>query len=125
MAFINQETKNKLEAIAKNMRNYAVLVDEPTKKGDVGMGMPTEAKIFRENADDVQNGVFKVLVMGKFKNGKSTFINALVGKVMMAARATACTAVIATVEYGNDTDNVKVVYSDSSDSKKNDTSPVY
>ena len=118
MAFINQETKNKLEAIAKNMRNYAVLVDEPTKKGDVGMGMPTEAKIFRENADDVQNGVFKVLVMGKFKNGKSTFINALVGKVMMAARATACTAVIATVEYGNDTDNVKVVYSDSPDSKK-------
>lgn len=118
MAFINQETKNKLETIAKNMRNYAVLVDEPTKKGAVGMGMPTEAKIFRENADDVQNGVFKVLVMGKFKNGKSTFINALVGKLMMAARATACTAVIATVEYGNDTDNVEVIYSDSSAPKK-------
>ena len=75
MAFINQETKKKLEAIAKNMRNYAVLVDEPTKKGDVGMGMPTEAKIFRENADDVQNGVFKVLVMGKFKNGKDKKVN--------------------------------------------------
>ena len=118
MAFINQETKNKLNSISKNMRNFAVLVDEPAKSGAVGMGMRTEAQIFRDNADDVQNGVFKVLVMGKFKNGKSTFINALVGKVMMAARATACTAVIATVEYGSDTDNVTVIYSDSSVSKK-------
>ena len=118
MAFINQETKNKLNSISKNMRNFAVLVDEPAKSGAVGMGMRTEAQIFRDNADDVQNGVFKVLVMGKLKNGKSTFINALVGKVMMAARATACTAVIATVEYGSDTDNVTVIYSDSSVSKK-------
>ena len=117
MAFVNQETKNKLNTIATNMRQYSVLVDEPVKKGDVGMGMCTEANIFRENAKDVENGVFKVLVMGKFKNGKSTFINALVGKVMMAARATACTAVIATVEYGNNTNNVKVVYSDSTESR--------
>lgn len=117
MVFINQETKKKLEAIAKNMRNYAVLVDEPVQTGAVGMGMSTEANVFRENAEDIENGVFKVLVMGKFKNGKSTFINALVGKVMMAARATACTAVIATVEYGRDVNNVKVIYSDSSESR--------
>ncbi len=117
MAFINQETKTKLTKVAKNMTEFSVLVDEPAKKGAVGMGMRTEAKVFRDNAKDVENGVFKVLVMGKFKNGKSTFINALVGKVMMAARATACTAVIATVEYGRDTSNVKVVYSDSSEAK--------
>lgn len=117
MAFVNQETKNKLGTISKNMLKYSALVDEPAEKGAVGMGMRTEAEIFRGNARDVENGVFKVLVMGKFKNGKSTFVNALVGKVMMAARATACTAVIATVEYGNDTDNVKVVYSDSTKPK--------
>ncbi|MGN0005932.1 MAG: dynamin family protein [Candidatus Gastranaerophilaceae bacterium] len=117
MAFVNQETKAKLNKISTNMKNYATLLDEPIKKGEVGMGMPLEANIFRENANDVENGVFKVLVMGKFKNGKSTFINALVGKVMMAARATACTAVIATVEYGNVTDDVKVIYSDSTKTK--------
>lgn len=115
MALVNQETKNKLNTIATNMRDYSSLVDEPSVKGGLGMGMKTEAKVFRENANDVEKGVFKVLVMGKFKNGKSTFINALTGKVMMAARATACTAVIATVEYGSNTDNVKVIYSDSSE----------
>ena len=117
MAFVNQETKTKLNTISTNMRNYSILVDEPARNGAVGMGMRTEANIFRDNAKDVENGVFKVLVMGKFKNGKSTFINALVGKVMMAARATACTAVIATVEYGNNINNVKVVYSDSTEPK--------
>lgn len=118
MVLINQETKKKLSTIAENMRSYSLLVDEPAKKGAVGMGMSSEANIFRSNAEDVENGVFKVLVMGKFKNGKSTFVNALVGKVMMAARATACTAVIATVEYGGDSNNVKVIYSDSSAPKK-------
>ena len=117
MAFVNQETKNKLNTIATSMREYSTLVDVPAAKGELGMGMSTEAKVFRENAKDVENGVFKVLVMGKFKNGKSTFINALVGKVMMAARATACTAVIATVEYGENTNNVKVLYSDSTEPK--------
>ncbi len=118
MAFINADTKKKIDGIVRDVQDYAVLVDEP---GEVrvdgldcqsGLGMHTEAESFRTLAGDIEQGVFKTLVMGKFKNGKSTFINALVGKVMMAARATACTAVIATVEFGDHTDDVTVFYTD-------------
>ena len=116
MAFVQSETKRKIDAIVSNIANYAVLIDDP--KGNdkqnfdfvPGLGMSTEAKAFRELSDDIQKGVFKMLVMGKFKNGKSTLINALIGKVIMARRATACTAVIATVEYGKDIDSVRIVY---------------
>ena len=115
MAFVNSDTKKKIDSIIANVSRYAVLVDDP--KGNQegfnfvpGLGMGTEAKAFRELSSDIGKGVFKMLVMGKFKNGKSTIINALIGKVIMARRATACTAVIATVEYGKDISSVRIVY---------------
>lgn len=118
MTFINEDTKKKIDGIVRDVRDYAVLVDEPGGAGvdgldcQPGLGMHTEAESFRTLSGDIEQGVFKTLVMGKFKNGKSTFINALVGKVMMAAKATACTAIIATVEFGDHTDEVNIIYTD-------------
>lgn len=124
MAFVNEENKRKIDTIVHNVEDFAVLVDEPQKNGRVdglscqpGLNMHTEAEGFRSLSKDIKKGIFKTLVMGKFKNGKSTFINALVGRVMMAAKATACTAVIATVEFGENTQQVKIVYKDSENTK--------
>ena len=116
MAFVQSDTKRKIDSIVSNIADYTVLIDKPNvaAKGKFdfvpGLGMETEAKAFRELSNDIKKGVFKMLVMGKFKNGKSTIINALIGKVIMARRATACTAVIATVEYGKDIDSVRIIY---------------
>lgn len=119
MAFVTAETRKKVDQIVENMENYAVLADDRNPSAQVpgldctpGMGMPSDAKNFRKLASDVNDGLFKILVMGKFKNGKSTFVNAIVSKSMMAAKATATTAVIATVGYGEDEDNVDVFYTD-------------
>jgi GTPase SAR1 family protein len=43
---------------------------------------------------------FKVLVMGEFKRGKSTFINALLGQEVLPAYATPTTAIINEVKWG-------------------------
>lgn len=43
---------------------------------------------------------FKVLVMGEFKRGKSTFINALLGEEVLPSYATPCTAIINEVKWG-------------------------
>ena len=116
MAFVKSDTKRKIDAIVSNIAAYTTLIDEPSADAQgnfdfvPGLGMKTEAKAFRELSDDIQRGVFKMLVMGKFKNGKSTIINAIIGKVIMARRATAATAVIATVEYGKELDTVRIVY---------------
>lgn len=50
--------------------------------------------------DRLEKDNFKVLVIGEFKRGKSTFINALMGKKILPSYATPCTAVINEVVYG-------------------------
>ena len=48
----------------------------------------------------LNNDVFKVMVVGEFKRGKSTFINAMLGSKILPAYSTPCTAVINEVKYG-------------------------
>ncbi|WP_292858236.1 dynamin family protein [Nostoc sp. LPT] len=49
----------------------------------------------------VQSNSFKVLVLGEFKRGKSTFINALLGEKVLPAYARPCTAIINEVKWGD------------------------
>ena len=54
----------------------------------------------KELSDKVKSDSFKVMVTGTFKNGKSTFINALLGEEILPAYALPCTAVINEVKHG-------------------------
>jgi len=45
---------------------------------------------------------FKIIVLGEFKRGKSTFINAFLGDEVLPAYATPCTAVINEVKYSEE-----------------------
>ena len=60
------------------------------------------AQILLELKEKLKNDDFKVLVIGEFKNGKSTFINSLMGEKVLPAYSTPCTAVINEVVYGKD-----------------------
>ena len=119
-SFVSEDAGRKLDKLIANIDRYAILFDNPTEEQIdgfdfvPGVGMHTESERFRQKSDELRRGVFKILIMGKFKNGKSTFINAFIGRATMATKTTACTAVIATVEYGKDIDNVKVVYTEES-----------
>jgi GTPase SAR1 family protein len=48
----------------------------------------------------VSNESFKVLIIGEFKRGKSTFINAMLGQDILPAYSTPCTAIINEVKWG-------------------------
>ncbi len=48
----------------------------------------------------VRDDRFKVLVLGEFKRGKSTLINALLGEEVLPAYARPCTAIINEVKWG-------------------------
>lgn len=119
MALDIKNSKAKVDEIVRNVQDYSVLIDDVRPDGKVdglsckpGLGMHTEAKSLRGLSNDLESGLFKLLVMGKFKNGKSTFINALLGKMMMAAKTTATTAVIAMVEFGTRENQVRVYEND-------------
>ena len=57
---------------------------------------------FDEVRNQLTNSKFKVLIIGEFKRGKSTFINALLGEKILPSAAKPCTAIISEVKYGNE-----------------------
>ncbi len=66
------------------------------------LGLAIDGSALLDLIRKLKNDNFKVLVIGEFKNGKSTFINALMGEKVLPAYATPCTAVINEVVYGKE-----------------------
>lgn len=106
MSIITSETKQRIDAAIIEGKRFSDNLEQS------GLDMDTEVMLVRKKMDDLRAGQFKTLVMGKFKTGKSTLINCIVGKEMMAAKAAACTALSAVVEHGDNTDQAKLVFTD-------------
>jgi GTPase SAR1 family protein len=49
----------------------------------------------------LENDTFKVLLVGEFKRGKSTAVNAMLGARILPAKVAPCTAVITRVKFGS------------------------
>jgi len=77
------------------------------------LGLNDPARRLRDRAEKIRSDRFKVLVVGEFKRGKSTLLNAMLGNDVMPRKAAECTAVVTTIQY-NDRPHVKVVYADDS-----------
>lgn len=48
----------------------------------------------------LRKGVFRLLVLGDMKRGKSTFVNALIGENLLPSDVNPCTAVLTVLRYG-------------------------
>lgn len=64
------------------------------------LNLPKDSENLDKLSKKVNNDTFKIQVIGTFKNGKSTFINSLLGEEVLPAYALPCTAVINEVKYG-------------------------
>lgn len=84
----------------KNQQELAEILKEASIVTS-GLNMSKEKEL-SELSDKTQNDTFKIMVTGTFKNGKSTFINALLGEEILPAYALPCTAVINEVKYGTE-----------------------
>jgi hypothetical protein len=70
-----------------------------------------ESEKLRQRAQQVREGRFQVLVMGEFKNGKSTLLNAMLNSPILPQKAMEATAVITRIRYG-DAARVEVFFAD-------------
>ncbi|MBW4613125.1 MAG: dynamin family protein [Desmonostoc vinosum HA7617-LM4] len=50
---------------------------------------------------NLKEGVFRLLVLGDMKRGKSTFLNALIGENLLPSDVNPCTAVLTILRYGS------------------------
>ena len=87
------------ELFQKRQKTLAALIGElEPVLGALEMSEFQEKAIALEKL--VQSDTFKVLVLGEFKRGKSTFINAMLGDEILPAYARFCTAIINEVKWG-------------------------
>lgn len=64
------------------------------------LDVPHSVERLRELREKTASDTFKIMVVGAFKTGKSTLINALLGEEVLPAFATPTTAIINEVKYG-------------------------
>lgn len=91
------EMKEKKSDILRSLVDLAEIIDELKN-----FGIAVDGQALLDLKEKLENDNFKVLVIGEFKNGKSTFINSLMGKKVLPAYSTPCTAVINEVVYGEE-----------------------
>lgn len=98
------DADRKAALVAAGLDEMAALLSDP-------LGLPAQAHRLRNRAEKVRTDRFKVLVVGEFKRGKSTLLNAMLGGDVMPRKAAECTAVVTTIQY-HDQPHVKVIYAD-------------
>jgi hypothetical protein len=75
------------------------------------LGLPEEARKLQARAQQVRDDRFRVLVVGEFKRGKSTLLNALLGDDILPRKVAECTAVVTLIQYGEQP-GVRVIFDD-------------
>jgi hypothetical protein len=108
--------KQKTAMVAASLRDASVLIgkhENSAVKLEIGgtivpgLGLESDATDLVRRSQDIEKGIFNLLVLGEFKHGKSTLINALLGDDTLPARQTPTTAII-TVLVKGDSPNVAI-----------------
>jgi GTPase SAR1 family protein len=66
------------------------------------MGLVQTIEDMENAAKNLRQGVFRLLVLGDMKRGKSTFLNALIGENLLPSDVNPCTALLTILRYGTE-----------------------
>lgn len=99
--------KRTTEVFVNNLNEFAQTLGNPKL-----IGLCEDSKTIISNAEDFRKGIFKILIMGAFKTGKSTLLNSIIGTKLVATRAISCTAIITLIVFGEEDDKVEIYYKD-------------
>ena len=71
-----------------------------SKSGE--LGLEREREDIQKLSQNLSQGVFRLLVLGDMKRGKSTFLNALIGANVLPSAVNPCTALLTILRYGEE-----------------------
>ena len=69
-------------------------------KGDSSTTFDTQLTQLQKDIKNIKNDVFQLMIVGEAKSGKSTFINAYLGKEILPMDVKQCTSAIVEIRYG-------------------------
>jgi GTPase SAR1 family protein len=70
------------------------------KQASGELGLAAEVEDLNIASNNLRKGVFRLLVLGDMKRGKSTLVNALIGENLLPSDVNPCTAVLTVLRYG-------------------------
>ena len=97
----NSPSKTYYEAISRHRQALANLIQK-TRVITQRLGNHLWSSNLNSLLERTLGDNFKVIVLGEFKNGKSTFINAMLGKQLLPTDVTPTTAVINELKWGEE-----------------------
>ena len=112
--------ENRQHTVAKGLRDMATLIGPETgvevtiggQQVTPGLGLIDAAEDLLKRAAELEAGYLRIAVAGGFAGGKSTLINAILGKEVLPADIGSTTAVSTKIVYGTCLDKVTLVHKD-------------
>ncbi|ESA38564.1 dynamin family protein [Leptolyngbya sp. Heron Island J] len=108
IACLRQNMATQLDTIADTLRSLQVNFDLTQPLADLSAA-----------SQSLRQGVFRLMVLGDMKRGKSTFLNALLGESLLPSDVNPCTALLTVLRYGT-TPQVTVYFTDERPSEQLD-----
>jgi replication fork clamp-binding protein CrfC len=97
VAQVRAEVATSLRRIAETLTK----AEAEAKQTSGELGLETQIEDINVASKNLRQGVFRLLVLGDMKRGKSTFLNALIGENLLPSDVNPCTAILTVLRYGN------------------------
>ncbi len=75
-------------------------IKEAIDNSNLNLTLDRELSDLEMASKNLREGVFRLLVLGDLKRGKSTFLNALLGERILPSDVNPCTALLTVLRYG-------------------------
>jgi replication fork clamp-binding protein CrfC len=98
VARVRREVATCLQKMAKKIEQ----AESASNKGSGEMGFDRDLLDLNRASTSLQQGVFRLMVLGDMKRGKSTFLNALIGENILPSDVNPCTALLTVLRYGQE-----------------------
>ncbi|MER3493849.1 MAG: dynamin [Mastigocladus sp. ERB_26_2] len=89
--------------VAISLEQIAETIDKAELAGDTASGklsLERDIEDIKVASKNLRQGVFRLLVLGNMKRGKSTLLNALIGEKVLPSDVNPCTALLTVLRYG-------------------------
>ncbi|BAU08680.1 dynamin family protein [Fischerella sp. NIES-3754] len=89
--------------VAISLEQIAETIDKAELAGDTASGklsLERDIEDIKVASKNLRQGVFRLLVLGDMKRGKSTLLNALIGEKVLPSDVNPCTALLTVLRYG-------------------------
>lgn len=96
------KTRQKVASYISSIADTLNQSESEGEKSSGRLGLETKIKDLDVAVKNLSDGVFRLLVLGDMKRGKSTFLNALIGENLLPSDVNPCTAVLTILRFGQE-----------------------